>query len=654
MNCNRFSVILFSAVFSSFWITGDAHAQATADALREAEDAFGSQFGDESIGIYTLNSVRGFDLSSAGNYRFDGAYFVNSAGTSRFFVERQDVRIGYNTLTLDFPGPSGVVDIKLRDLTTPTRQELTIGSEPFGTLNTQLLANFKTKNSDYAVSVGMGANIVGQTPQGAESSDLIVAGIVQAQPAAGVDLKVFFGDYGFREEAASKFQIVQNVDRLPPRINRRRFLGQPWAVTDARRRIIGASSEFAFGGGWRGESIFVATQTVFDEQYTTLFTIGADLLAADGVVIASPRQSFDAISAEAIAGWRGAMGKSVHDISLHGRLRRSHSEFGGELHAPLGEAPIGTPTAAAPPPDLGSTRALLADRVDQISLGLSYQALIGDRVRLNLGVMKTRYERTFQDISMSVETGATSAPWLYNVGAAVTVSPGVELYGSYSRGLEESGRAPSTAANANEILPAGLSTQKEIGIRTELTNNIVAFVAGFDTTKPLPGLSPDTNEFRLIGDVRHRGIELSVSGSINENLRLVAGGVYIDAAAALPVGGGETGKERPIGVPDLKVIANLSYSPATIPGLTFDGGIEYISSQRALRRAGASGRESQLPDYLTANLGVRYALEFDNIDVTLRAQIQNLSNTFSWTVTQAEILDYISPRSFRFVATAAF
>ena len=74
VNCNRFSVILFSAVFSSFWITGDAHAQATADALREAEDAFGSQFGDESIGIYTLNSVRGFDLSSAGNYRFDGAY----------------------------------------------------------------------------------------------------------------------------------------------------------------------------------------------------------------------------------------------------------------------------------------------------------------------------------------------------------------------------------------------------------------------------------------------------------------------------------------------------------------------------------------------------------------------------------------------------
>lgn len=83
-----------------------AAAQATANAVAVAEDAFGSTEGDESVGIYDQTSVRGFSLEAAGNYRINGRYFVKNAGVSNFFLEKSIVRIGYNALALDHPGPS--------------------------------------------------------------------------------------------------------------------------------------------------------------------------------------------------------------------------------------------------------------------------------------------------------------------------------------------------------------------------------------------------------------------------------------------------------------------------------------------------------------------------------------------------------------------
>ena len=58
------------------------HAQATANALAVAEDAFGATQGAESIGIYDETAVRGFSLEAAGNYRINGRYFVKNSGSA--------------------------------------------------------------------------------------------------------------------------------------------------------------------------------------------------------------------------------------------------------------------------------------------------------------------------------------------------------------------------------------------------------------------------------------------------------------------------------------------------------------------------------------------------------------------------------------------
>jgi iron complex outermembrane receptor protein len=49
--------------------------RADENAMLEAEDAFGTSIGRETIGLYSSSSVRGFSPTRAGNIRIDGLVF---------------------------------------------------------------------------------------------------------------------------------------------------------------------------------------------------------------------------------------------------------------------------------------------------------------------------------------------------------------------------------------------------------------------------------------------------------------------------------------------------------------------------------------------------------------------------------------------------
>jgi iron complex outermembrane recepter protein len=49
--------------------------RAAENAVRQANDAFGTSIGREAIGLYDSDSVRGFSPTAAGNVRIDGLYF---------------------------------------------------------------------------------------------------------------------------------------------------------------------------------------------------------------------------------------------------------------------------------------------------------------------------------------------------------------------------------------------------------------------------------------------------------------------------------------------------------------------------------------------------------------------------------------------------
>ena len=56
-------------------LAGPAWAQRAGEhAVTSADDAFGTSVGNETIGLYTPDEVRGFSPGAAGNIRMDGLY----------------------------------------------------------------------------------------------------------------------------------------------------------------------------------------------------------------------------------------------------------------------------------------------------------------------------------------------------------------------------------------------------------------------------------------------------------------------------------------------------------------------------------------------------------------------------------------------------
>jgi iron complex outermembrane receptor protein len=623
-------------------------AQATANALAVAEDAFGSAEGDESVGIYDQTAVRGFNLEAAGNYRINGRYFVRNSGVSSFFLEKTIVRIGYNALWLDHPGPSGVVDYRLRD---PRRGEpslLTVGLDSYEQPFAELHIKYRSEDESLAASIGASRRFRWADEQGGEGRDALLAGTVRATHGR-TRWQIFGGEY--RYDRSGRFRVLLDADAnaLPREIERGRYLGQSWAMEGGARRILGGLADLDLDGGWSARATTVFSQEAPDRKFTQLFSgVGADSLAQSSVII-SPEQRSSSHSGELQLGRTFRGGGLVHSAALTARVRVSRNRFGGERVIATGTTVLGQAATAVAFPDLADGAALLSDRIEQQGFGLTYQVALRDRFRAGGGLLYTDYSKRFADAAGAVSS-SDSAPWLYNLAAAFGIAEGIELYSSYSRGLEEAGIAPTTATNANAVLQAAIAAQKELGIRYAVRPDLTLIVAGFETRKPQVGIHAQSGAFDFLGNVRHRGVETSLSGALNPRLSAVVGAAYTDAeVSGTNVSAGVVGG-KPVGVPAWRAVASANYQASQ--RFSLDIGIEYSGRRAARSRVnGIAAAQLELPDATFIDVGARYRLDVGGHPITVRAQLLNALDRFAWKPAPGETLDYAPQRSFRLLVT---
>jgi hypothetical protein len=160
---------------------GKAFAQADANPVKSASDAFGHRRGDEAIGLYDERSVRGFSLEAAGNYRLNGTYFVKNSGVSNIFIDSSTVRIGYNTLATLLPGPSGLVDYKLRDPQPGEKSLLTLTYDVYGQPIAELNLRHGSASGNSSYSVGISRNFDLRNAQGGTGGEDLLAGSLVCQ-----------------------------------------------------------------------------------------------------------------------------------------------------------------------------------------------------------------------------------------------------------------------------------------------------------------------------------------------------------------------------------------------------------------------------------------------------------------------------------------
>lgn len=603
------------------------------NAVADAEDAFGSNIGGEGLGIYSPTDVRGFSPTKAGNVRIEGLYIDRQTELTSRLVGGNRIRIGPSAFGYAFPAPSGIADFRVRAAGDEAVLSLVAKADDFG--GWLIEGDGLLPLDGRRLGVAAGAGFYRNEYPFRNSNDVLSTSVSLAwRPNDATELKPFWSRVGVSDEETYPL-VIGDGQGLPPRMTRRRFLGQDWADYEVERVTYGGLGRTRIGGFTLRGGAFRSANIV-REGHTILLEAAPRGTLAARTAIAGPRRSNASTSGEINLSRQFRIGRSRHELLAAVRARSLDRFYGGTDRVALAPAPFDE-TLAVPRPDFVFSERT-EDRVRQWTAGLAWQARLDGVGMLNLGLQRSDYRKRVTPPDGPLPE-SRARPWLFNLAAAIELTPRLSLYGGMTRGLEESDVAPEIAVNRDEAPPAIRTRQLDAGLRWRI--GAMTLIAGsFDIEKPYYGLDPG-NVFRRLGTVTHRGLEASLSGSPAEGLTLVAGGVLLDARlAGDEVAAGAIGR-RPIATPSRSLIGNLDWRVPALPALSLD-----VAIQHAGRRYADAANTVRVPARTTVDLGARYRFRLGGAPAVLRLQATNLFNTYGWDVEGNNAFVYIKSRQF--------
>lgn len=603
--------------------------------MTQAEDAFGVTVGNESIGIYSSSSVRGFSPLAAGNVRIDGLYFDQFLTLVSRVRRSTTIRIGLSALGFPFPSPTGIVDYQLRQPGADTSASAIASIDSYGNASIEVDAIVPIDGEK--LSVGFGARgLLNEFYNGTDSKQHNEGVILRWRPTPDIELTPFWTRSEVIDDEAGPIYIPAGP-YLPPRIERRRFDGPRWADYNSIGSTHGAVAAIVPATNWLLRAGLF--RSLFDDRsaFSNLLTNVTREGTAERLIIADPRSRFVSVSGELRITRSFQDGPRLHMIHLSARARDRRQRYDGSVAIDYGPTRIGE-RFEPPEPDFAfgeQTR----DAVKQWTGGIAYEGRWRDVGELGFGISKTDYRKRV-DLPDLDPAETRSRPWLYNITAAAYLTDQLAIYGGYTRGLEESGVAPANAVNRNEPLPAILTNQRDAGFRYAITPKLKLIGGVFDVRKPYYNLDQN-NRFALLGDIKNQGIELSLSGALTPRLDIVTGALFLrPRVTGEGVALGRVGR-RPVNIPTRSIELNADWRPPWIDGVSLDLGVSHNSSRVATRDNLVS-----IPARTLIDIGGRYRFKLGGKDATVRAFIGNLMDKRGFDLKGAGAYDIIPGRVF--------
>lgn len=593
------------------------------NAVTAAEDAFGATIGNESIGLYSSSQVRGFSPVTAGNVRIEGMYFDRQGTLPTRLVEGSTIRVGLSAQSYPFPAPTGIVDYRLHKPGDQRLLSVVTGLNAYASPSLELDAKVPLIDDRLGIAAGI-SYAHEEYYDGADAPFWRAAVIPRWRPSEHVDVIPFWAIVRGKDEEVAP-TIVTAGSYLPPEIERRRYFGQEWADVQRESTTYGVLTKARIGSDWAlAAGVFESVYNLergFAELYVGTTPDGT----TRELVIPDPQQRYASTSGEVRLTRSIVDGRRLHVVHASVRGREQDNRYGGAA-APidLGIRRLGEATRIERPAsfDFGERT---HDTVRQSTIGLGYEGRWREVGEASLGIQRANYEKEVDQPDLP-RTATRDEPWLVNATLAAYLSDEVALYGGYTRGLEESGIAPADVANRNQALPAIRTRQMDAGVRWAITPDFKLVVGAFEVEKPY-FTTDERNVFTTLGAVRHRGMELSLTGSPTKTLSVVAGAVLMEPrVTGDAVESGRVGDE-PIGQTSRHLRANVEYRPALAPGLSFDVAIANYGDRTASRDA-----RSEVPGYTSIDVGARYRFELGNVPATLRVQAANVTDEFTWNI----------------------
>ncbi|MFN3727699.1 MAG: TonB-dependent receptor domain-containing protein [Allosphingosinicella sp.] len=608
------------------------------DVVARAQDAFGASVGNERVGLYSASDVRGFSPVAAGNIRLEDLYYDRAGSFTDRLITGTTIRVGLTAQDYLFPAPTGIAEYRIRPAGEEPLAATLIGFGTLGGGRLEIDAQLPLVRDRLGLAAGIGV-YADELPAGNGGWFLSNAAALRWRPAAGAEVIPFWSRIdGIDREAAPIF--VAGSDALPPRVRRRAFLGPEW--TDAR--TVSTNMGLVSRGTVAGFDAALGLFRSIQENRTGFADLVRDIDpggAARRHIVAEPPRRQTSNSGEARIGRGFAEGDRLHALTLAVRARDRRNQYGGGAAVDFGPQPHDAPLRA-PRPDF-AFGPQTSEHVRQWTPGLGYGLRWRGLGSAQLGLQRTDYrKRVFLPGGV---TETRERAWLPNAAVALELASRLVLYGSYARGLEESGVAPDSAANRGEALPAIFTRQVDGGLRWVLPNRMRLVAGLFEIEKPYFA-ADESNRFVELGLVRHRGAELSLSGSPAERLSLVAGAVLMDAeVTGAPVEEGRIGR-RPVGQAGTILTLSANYDLAAVDGLALTFGANHRGA-----RYGDRLNRVELPAITTLDAGFRYRFALGPTPALLRLQVTNLLDTYEWRVVSSGAYEVNAPRSFTLFLT---
>lgn len=617
---------------------GVAFAQRTNEsALTSAQDAFGTSVGNEKVGLYSPVTARGFSPVQAGNVRINGLYFDYQTGLNDRLMSGNNVRVGLTAQGYPFPAPTGVADFSLRLPGSKPMASVVAGVGPYLGANAEIDAQLPITET-LGVAAGVGVNSE-EIYYGGDWRVVTAAAVVRWRASENLEVIPFWMLQDTRDEEAQPIIYTAGA-YLPARMERRRYFGPDWARNESQGFNYGLITTWR-SGDWTVRAGGFRSVAEGLKNYSPLFLNATLDGRADRDVIVEHDRKFASTSGEVRVTREFVEGDRLHMIHLMARGRAQDRRNGGGQRFKFGRGAI--EDGGAVPEPAFTQGAQTTDEVRQLTAGLGYEGRWRDVGELTLGVQRTSYEKAVVRPAGPLPV-SQSSPWLFNGALSLHAGKNLVVYAGYSKGLEESPVAPDVAINRGEAPPAIITEQMDAGFRTNLTPSVRLVTGVFDVRKPYFALDPSF-VFRELGERRHRGVEVSLTGQLHPRVNVVLGAVAMNAkVSGDAVDLGLIGP-RPIGSIKLNVNGAMNWSVPWVEGLSVDLTYEGTSD-----RVANAANTFVIPARYAAAVGARYRFEVSGRPALFRAQLASFNNAYGYN-NQGEGFFYNLPRRFQMSLT---
>lgn len=591
--------------------------------------------------------MRGISLNLFSNYRLNGG--LATAGvitTPTEDKERLESLKGANALMFGVASPAGIINLVTKRATPKDIATLVVAGNSFGQYGAHLDLG---RRFGEARSAGLRFNVAAvHLENGVRGADGKGQFASVGADWRATDRLSFNGDLEYyirdvvEQGTISLLPAVNGVVPIPRVPDPRNLLSGKWAIYTPRTKNDQERFDYQLTDNWKvlGE---VGRSESRRSRYTVRIGNYDINTGKNGIatITAITQKYLNKFERSELIGKFGT-GPLTHDLTLGVSLsqRDADTPRTASVNSPQRQDlynPVELPAPIFPICVSTATRACsLALQSSRDTAAYTYDTIgISPRLKVLVGL---RFTRTTQDNPKTHSSAKVRSP---AAGILYDILPTTTLFASYMKGLEDGGVAPINSANPFEILPPGISTQKEIGIRDSYFRGLSISASYFEIERPNAVTNSTTRIFQNDGTISYRGAEAVVAYDVNRQWTINTAVQYLRAKQESvfdPLIKGLTPENTP------KLIGNVSITHRSpwVQGLTFTTGASYVA-----KRFVNPQDQGTIPGYTLYSAGVGYATRISGHRTSFQMNVDNLANKRYWNSVQTGTFGTGMDRSFK-------